>query len=1408
MAGLHFEFTANNSTFLKKVDEIQSSVETASKVLDNLNKNFDLSSTENKILALGKVIKTNETSIISLTTLLKKWAVEANEAYNANNTSTFEAITADIEEQKNNLKELVEETQAYYSVLQSIQQDSSASMSLTPVASPLFFTSQVDYDYVENLRDKIEALQNQISQFDGSEEELQVLRTKLSSLQAILYSCESEAAEAASKLGKDLGGKAAETSTKLFELNNAIQQQEQVLSTLQSALSDASSKYEELKNSEDVSLLEEARIKYELLASSVRNAENELYNLQAAQKDAQTDFQQLNGEINQQNSVMVKLLGGYENYQSIISNFPKPIQSVIGGLNGMTGAAKAFIATPLGAIIAAIVLSLQALKTWFDSSVEGQKVFAEISGYVTGVLDQLKEIVIMVGKAIYNAFKDPQKAVEDLWKAIKTNIVNRFKSVGEMAKSMGALMKAALTFNTDAIQKEFKNLTNSFLKFGTGVDDVTGKVANYVKGVNEAAKANARLSREEREIEIAESEEKKNTAERNKRMRELQGEMYDTQDKKKQKAALEEYKKLSEEQMNSELALQDRRIALQKERMSLTTNAIEDENKLRDLETERMEIEAANAGRLAMLQRRSNSINKSSGKTSEQLLSDQQKAHQKLISLLKQQSEERSKQLQEQEFEIWQKRIDLMDEGEAKVLAQMALNNQKEKIALEEQKKQAINDEIARQKAIFDAREDELAAGNKKYAKKVFNPETDVDQAEIDKIIKYYSVLQSQLTDLQAKAEQDRLDKAKEDMNNYLKEYGNYQQKVNAIKAQYQNEIDSATTSGARMQAIANRDKELANLDFEEWIGTGDLALAFGDISKLSRETIQSLIANMELYRSKVIATFDPDKIQKFENALTNLRSADTDFDFIFSADNDIVSALKERLSLQRQITENEANQIELINQRKAIELELNTLKMQGITPDMQMDENGTYGEGISEESVIRAQELQSKLNGIDTSFKQSVQNAKVLNDQLQATKSVKFADVQKFANNLLMAGKNAAELASVFGDEVSDGIGTAIDMIGGLFSAFDTLSSNIEALSKTATDVVSKTANAAEGIVEASSQGMKTSAAATATSLSTMEKASAILAIIGAAIQLATMVASLFNSDKKHEKNIATLQDRIDALQKSYDKLGKSINNAYSSDASKLIEQQNTLLKQQKVLIQQQMAEEQAKKKTDDDKIKEYKERIEEINELIEDNKKKAIDAIFGEDLNSAIERFADAYADAWENGEDKAESAKDTVKKMMQQMVKESIKAAVQSSGKMEEIRNKLQQFYKDEVLSGWEQEYIYNMAEQLQKEIDEKFSWADSLLSGDQEREGTSKGITTASQDSVDEMNARLTTIQGHTYILSQNSDAMVFNTSQILNYLVSIEMLQHGFNDIFKSMDKRLQLVASDISTMTTRGVKLL
>lgn len=255
--------------------------------------------------------------------------------------------------------------------------------------------------------------------------------------------------------------------------------------------------------------------------------------------------------------------------------------------------------------------------------------------------------------------------------------------------------------------------------------------------------------------------------------------------------------------------------------------------------------------------------------------------------------------------------------------------------------------------------------------------------------------------------------------------------------------------------------------------------------------------------------------------------------------------------------------------------------------------------------------------------------------------------------------------------------------------------------------------------------------------------------AAAGAAIGLVSSLASSIAKihDKKNEKRIQELQDQIEVLEKSYERLGNSIEKAYSKDASNLINQQNKLLEQQKVLIQQQIREEQDKKKTDNDRIKEWQQQIEEINNLIEENKEKAVDAIFGEDVKTAIEDFASAYAEAWSNGEDRAEPAKDAVKNIMRQMVTESIKSAIQASGSMEKIRQKLQEFYADNVLSGWEQNYIYNMAEELQKELDKQFGWADSLMKDDSKEQQSASGRgfgTEMTHEDAGELSGRFTAV----------------------------------------------------------------
>ena len=557
-----------------------------------------------------------------------------------------------------------------------------------------------------------------------------------------------------------------------------------------------------------------------------------------------------------------------------------------------------------------------------------------------------------------------------------------------------------------------------------------------------------------------------------------------------------------------------------------------------------------------------------------------------------------------------QSEIDLMKEGSAKKIAQINLDYDNEIAAI-----------LTKEKEWKDAQGGKL---------------TKEQTVEIRTALVNSYVKRERST---SNVNKEQLEEEKRAMNEYLKEYGSYLEKRQAITELYNEKIAKATTEGERLSLAEGMKKELADVDNEAQKSTSIITRLFDDMSKKNITSIRAIA----------------DEAEKF---LSFLERGE------YSSDNSF-GITKEQFDVLRKSPD----------QLKAIKDEIANVRRE-------------------------ADQMETSFNKVSNGLKKvfaSESDARKLKEGL--------AEIEEGMNEIMQAGQFLSDTFSKLGDS-----------FGGVFSGI------AEGFS-VAMDTVSSAMNGAKAGAMFGPIGASAGAA------------------IGVVTSLAGAIARIH--DKKNEKRIQRLQDQIATLDKSYEKLDKSIQKAYSNDASQLIDQQNTLLEQQKVLIQQQIREEQDKKKTDKDRIKEWQNQIDEINEAIAENKEKAKDAIFGEDLKSAIDNFASAQAEAWAAGEDRAESAKDTVKKMMRQMVTESIKAATESSGAMKKIRDKLKEFYADNVLSGWEQDYIYNMVEELQKEIDRQFGWADSLMKDKVEEpekeevsENSLKGAyAKASQESID-------------------------------------------------------------------------
>ena len=139
---------------------------------------------------------------------------------------------------------------------------------------------------------------------------------------------------------------------------------------------------------------------------------------------------------------------------------------------------------------------------------------------------------------------------------------------------------------------------------------------------------------------------------------------------------------------------------------------------------------------------------------------------------------------------------------------------------------------------------------------------------------------------------------------------------------------------------------------------------------------------------------------------------------------------------------------------------------------------------------------------------KSKVEKANAQNDVSPNKRSVKeWEDLYKVLNE---CNKSFEEI----GDTVGGVAGEIISTAGGIMTSTLSMINGIVQL------------------VNMSATGMQGTATAAATAISTVEKASVILTIISAAMQIAMQIINLFNNDEKKQKEIEALQDRIDQLQ------------------------------------------------------------------------------------------------------------------------------------------------------------------------------------------------------------------------------------------------------------------------------------
>lgn len=212
-----------------------------------------------------------------------------------------------------------------------------------------------------------------------------------------------------------------------------------------------------------------------------------------------------------------------------------------------------------------------------------------------------------------------------------------------------------------------------------------------------------------------------------------------------------------------------------------------------------------------------------------------------------------------------------------------------------------------------------------------------------------------------------------------------------------------------------------------------------------------------------------------------------------------------------------------------------------------------------------------------------------------------------------------------------------------------------------------------------------------------------------------------------------------------------------------------------------------------------------------------KQMDDYLGGIFGNYATDIMDVVADAFERGTDAAEAFGDVTRKVMRNVAKDMVQAAV-----LQPVIEQQSELVKKAYATGNRDEItkalgaasqvlaeVEKVAQEEYKKVAEEFKRQGIDLSGSSAatREASQKGIATASQDSVDELNGRMTAVQGHTFNIAENTRMLLATTNEILKGVVGIERNTGNVHARLSVVEQHLKSVKDTVGDIALKGIKI-
>ena len=545
---------------------------------------------------------------------------------------------------------------------------------------------------------------------------------------------------------------------------------------------------------------------------------------------------------------------------------------------------------------------------------------------------------------------------------------------------------------------------------------------------------------------------------------------------------------------------------------------------------------------------------------------------------------------------------------------------------------------------------------------------------------KLYAQMLKRYQDLQLKQTRENTKKYLEYLNESkderLKIEEDYQRRLAEIQ-------DTQLNKQQKQQATANltqeRDRKLAEYDWEQFKGLDLYRTAFEDLERVGESTLNTLLSQLEYFASTTGQTLPTEDFRELMNALKNVR------DELESRNplQAIVDGIREYRDATEELAVANANYeaaMQTVTQDRQVQQQAQQEVSQA-TADYASAENAEQRRAALE----RLSAAEMNLVEANARLEQSEQDLKTAGDRVADALDNQTAAADK-------ARDGAQEITSKY-NEMSNGVTGIIDNLMQLaeglgFTFSDEQEAAIEGIQK-GFSILGSTMSNVTSIINVITD-------ASATMMTTLGP------IMGIAVALGAVMAAIAIHDAKRDKIIENEKKNVEELQEQYDELHDHMENALTfEDLDNATEQTRENLEAQIESLDKAIAASLDKKKFDEEEYEDLLNQRKEAEEALRQNEVDRIQSLggFGDEasMKDAAQDFIDSWLDAYKETGDGLDALTDKWNEYIENVIANQMRLKVMDKY-LEPIMREMDRMLNDNRLDYDEAARLRQMVEQM--------------------------------------------------------------------------------------------------------------